>query len=122
MSKVVKIDLQTESGTRGQFARFAVQVNLAESLISKVKIAKRLHRVEYESLPSICFNYGLFGHMKDVCSYDLRTNDVEARVGDVTGHQRSEVLKIASKVIERLESEKFGEWMVVERRQRRQQR
>lgn len=28
VGKVIKIDLQTENGSRGQFARFAVQVNL----------------------------------------------------------------------------------------------
>lgn len=47
--------MQTDSGARGQFARFVVQVNLAEPFVSKIHIAKRIHHVEYKSLPSICF-------------------------------------------------------------------
>lgn len=65
----MKIDLQTESDARGQFACFAVQVNLAEPLVSKIRITKKSHRVEYESLSSICFKCGCYGHMKEVCSY-----------------------------------------------------
>lgn len=34
--KMVKIDLQIDTGARGQFVRFAVQVNLVDPLVSKI--------------------------------------------------------------------------------------
>lgn len=36
-------------------------------MVSKVKIANRIHRIEYESLPSICYYYGRVGHLKEGC-------------------------------------------------------
>lgn len=33
--------MQTDKGTRGQFARFAVQINLAQPLVSKVRIVEK---------------------------------------------------------------------------------
>ncbi|MBA0825902.1 hypothetical protein Goarm_010810, partial [Gossypium armourianum] len=65
IGKVVKIDLQTDKGSRGQFAWFAVQVNLSKPLISKIWITSRIHRIEYESLPSICIQHGRFGHLRE---------------------------------------------------------
>lgn len=66
--KVVRIDMQTDFGARRQFARFAMQVNMAEPLVSKIRNAKRIHRGKYESLPSIYFSCGRFGHLKEACS------------------------------------------------------
>ncbi|MBA0755117.1 hypothetical protein Gogos_020303 [Gossypium gossypioides] len=62
-----KIDLQTDKGLRGQFARFVVQVDLLKPLILKIRIAKRTHRVEYESLPMICNHCGTYGHLQEDC-------------------------------------------------------
>ncbi|MBA0583364.1 hypothetical protein Gorai_014224, partial [Gossypium raimondii] len=90
IGKVVKIDLQTDKGLRGQFAWFPVQVNLSKPLISKIWITSRIHRIEYESLPSICFQHGRFGHLREGCPH------------------------------ERVEKEEFEEWMVVDRRQRQE--
>ncbi|PPD84026.1 hypothetical protein GOBAR_DD19036 [Gossypium barbadense] len=55
VGKVVKIVLQTDKRVRGQFTRFVVQV----------RVANRIHRVEYESLPMICFSCGTYGHMRE---------------------------------------------------------
>lgn len=122
VEKVVKIDLQIESGIRGQFAHFAVQVNLVEPLISKIRITKKLHRVEYESLPSICLICGCYGHLREVCSYDTGGQGVGARVKGGREETRSKVIKADSKVVEKVENEKYEEWMVIDRRQRRQKR
>lgn len=69
VGKVVKVYLQTEKGARGQFARFAVQVNLSKPLVSMVRIANKIHRVKYESLPLICFKCGRFGHLRESCTH-----------------------------------------------------
>lgn len=55
VGKVIKIDLQTNKDSRGRFARFAIQVDLSKPLVSKIRIANRLYRIEYKFLPSICF-------------------------------------------------------------------
>lgn len=58
-------------GTRGQFARFVIHVNLSLPLVSKVRITNKLHRIKYELLPQICFGYEKFGHLKDACPDSL---------------------------------------------------
>ncbi|KAH1031137.1 hypothetical protein J1N35_043311 [Gossypium stocksii] len=47
---VVKIDRNTTSKSRGQFARIAVYIDLGKLLISKLQIDGRIQRVEYESV------------------------------------------------------------------------
>ncbi|KAK8589239.1 hypothetical protein V6N12_023642 [Hibiscus sabdariffa] len=64
---VVKIDYQTESGRRGRFARMAISIDLRKPLVLKLLINGRLQVVEYESLPTICFECGKYGHMRDIC-------------------------------------------------------
>ncbi|KAK5836682.1 hypothetical protein PVK06_012480 [Gossypium arboreum] len=52
VGNVIKIDLKIDKGARGQFARFAVQVDLRKPLVSRIRIASRVYKVEYESLPT----------------------------------------------------------------------
>ncbi|MBA0572262.1 hypothetical protein Golob_002616 [Gossypium lobatum] len=47
---VSKIDLKKDKRARGQFARFAVQVDLRKHLVSRIRIASQIYKVEYESL------------------------------------------------------------------------
>ncbi|KAK5775331.1 hypothetical protein PVK06_043209 [Gossypium arboreum] len=67
VGNVIKIDLMMVKGARGQFARFAIQIDLRKPLISRLRIANRIYRVEYESLPMVCFGCGTFGHLKGDC-------------------------------------------------------
>ncbi|KAH9725904.1 DUF4283 domain-containing protein [Citrus sinensis] len=50
---VVKIDHKT--------------IDLTKPLISQLNFEGRIQRVEYEYLPTICFDYGKVGHYKDAC-------------------------------------------------------
>ncbi|KAG5559728.1 hypothetical protein RHGRI_009292 [Rhododendron griersonianum] len=59
---LLKIDVQTESGTKLRFARLCVQVDLNAPLISWVKVGKHRQRVAYEGISSICFHCGVVGH------------------------------------------------------------
>ncbi|KAK8361679.1 hypothetical protein V6Z12_A03G054100 [Gossypium hirsutum] len=65
--KVVKLDLQTDTRTRGRFAFLAVFINLDMPLVSQVLVDGAVQRVEYEALPMVCFNCGKYGHVKDLC-------------------------------------------------------
>lgn len=120
VGKIIKVDMQTDKGSRGQFARFAVQVDLSKPLVSKIRVASRLYRIEYESLPSICFQCGRFSHLKDVCPNAINEDELEG--DDEPRCNKSEMIKHVLKptVQQRVETEEYDEWMVVERRPRHQ--
>ncbi|XP_016735719.1 uncharacterized protein [Gossypium hirsutum] len=81
----IKIDLQIDKGSRGQFAGFVVHVNLLKPLVLKIRIAKRIHRVKYESLPIICYHCGTYGHLKDKC---LQNKNGEAMDEKISGDKQ----------------------------------
>lgn len=116
----MKIDVQTDTGTRGQFAKFAIQVNLANLLVPKIRVASKLHRVEYKSLPSICFCCGQFGHTKEVCPYGHMKQRVDDGTKENLSKQSSVSVKGRAQAQERVEKEDYGDWMVVEHRQKTQ--
>ncbi|KAK9042088.1 hypothetical protein V6N11_017167 [Hibiscus sabdariffa] len=105
---VVKIDYQTDYGRRGRFARMAVKINLKQPLVSKNAINGQIQFVEYESLPMVCFKCGTYGHVTERCPL------TQVNAGDTTVQTSPMACR---KVIP---SEPFGPWMLVERRQRRQ--
>lgn len=64
---MVKIDAHTNATAGGRFARMAVCMDINKRLVSHVRINGRLQRVEYESLPNVCFTCGLYGHNLSFC-------------------------------------------------------
>ncbi|XP_017621897.1 uncharacterized protein LOC108466040 [Gossypium arboreum] len=71
VGKVVKLDMNTDSRTRGCFSRLAVYINLNEPLVSQILINGREQRVEYESLSTICFHCGRYGHVESICNFKV---------------------------------------------------
>lgn len=59
--------MNMENNVRGRFARMVVYVNLDEPLISQVLVTGKVQRVEYEFLPIVCFHFGRYGHIKEMC-------------------------------------------------------
>lgn len=78
---MIKIDLQMDKRSRGQFVRFAIQVNLSKPLVSKIRVSNKLHRIEYESLPSIYFQCGRFSHMKYRCPLKIIDGNKDNKEG-----------------------------------------
>ncbi|MBA0813047.1 hypothetical protein Gohar_026934 [Gossypium harknessii] len=115
VGKVVKIVLQTDKGVRGKFARFVVQVNLRKPLISRVRVANRIHRVEYESLPMICFSYGTYGHMRENYTkvHNTESMEEESDTANENFLRMKQQPEISTQV--RVEKEEYGEWMIVDR-------
>lgn len=66
IGRIVKVDMTTPDVTRGCFARVCVELDLQRPLIPIVMVMGRVVQVEYESLPRIYFQCGLYGHRADL--------------------------------------------------------
>ncbi|KAA3468387.1 GroES-like zinc-binding alcohol dehydrogenase family protein [Gossypium australe] len=106
IGKVVRLDLNTNSKTRGRFARMVVYINLDKPLTVEVLINGMKQRVEYESLPEICFNCGKYGHIKEFCP----------RLQIETTSEKVQAENIPLEVEKEGEEETYGPWMVVDRK------
>ncbi|KAK5818915.1 hypothetical protein PVK06_023865 [Gossypium arboreum] len=69
ISKVAKLDMNTDNRARERFTRMVVYVNLDKLLVSQILINGKIQRVKYEFLPTICVHYGIYGHVKDACPF-----------------------------------------------------
>ncbi|XP_052289905.1 uncharacterized protein LOC127899817 [Citrus sinensis] len=89
VGKVIRIHYNTESLTRGKFARIAVEVSLNKPLCSHFCLDGKMQKVEYENLPVISFNCGIYGHKNENCP-QLKTikgatkNSENNGVGNIT--------------------------------------
>ncbi|KAG8485687.1 hypothetical protein CXB51_019012 [Gossypium anomalum] len=99
VGKVMKLDFKTDSGARGQFARMAVSIDLNKPLTSQFSINGRIQRVEFESLPTVCFH---------------RERSMQREKDDVP-------VTVDNDADPKMVAEAFGLWMVVQRKSRRTQ-
>ncbi|MBA0876836.1 hypothetical protein Goshw_006879 [Gossypium schwendimanii] len=116
VGKVVKLDMNTDSRTRGRFARLAVYVDLEKPLISHILINGRKQNVEYESLPTICFHCGRYGHVENSCSFKTPESHSEK---EIVPSEMSSENQTTVKVGAEKEHGSFGPWMIVEKKSRR---
>ncbi|KAA3469801.1 GroES-like zinc-binding alcohol dehydrogenase family protein [Gossypium australe] len=99
----------------GSFARMAVYVDLDKPLVSQILINGRKRNVEYESLSTICFHYGRYGHVESSCTF---RNSGANREKNIDQHEEtSEVRKTVMDSSEK-KDENYGPWMIIERRSR----
>ncbi|KAH1131534.1 hypothetical protein J1N35_002912 [Gossypium stocksii] len=70
-----------------------------------------LERVEYERLPTVCFGFGHYGHIQDICLHKMN-----AEVNDEPAERNASP---TADLHRRVEEENFGSWMIVERKYRR---
>ncbi|KAA3480192.1 leucine-rich repeat receptor-like protein kinase PEPR2 [Gossypium australe] len=113
IGKVVKLDLQTDNRTRGQFARLAVFINLDKPLVSQVLVESAVQR----ALPTVCFSCGKYGHVKELCP-SVVTNSAPGSLVDAAVETSGDDVGIGGEG-KRLE---YGPWMLVKRKSRRGQR
>ncbi|CAN1179094.1 hypothetical protein LINPERHAP2_LOCUS33999 [Linum perenne] len=108
IGKTVRIDHTTLEGFLGNFARLCVEVDLSKPLLSKYRLRRRVRRVEYEGLHTICFQCGCYGHEEASCPVKEATEITDPVFnGEGLGEDRPEV------------EEDFGPWMMVKRQPRR---
>lgn len=65
--KPLKVDLTTLSAVRARFAQMCIDIDLNKPLLSKFRLKREVHIVEYEALHMICFACGCYGHGKEDC-------------------------------------------------------
>ncbi|MBA0732897.1 hypothetical protein Gogos_016959 [Gossypium gossypioides] len=90
---VTKIDPNTDTRARGKFARLAVFADLGQPLVSKIMIDGRIQRVEYQSLPLVCFDCGWYGHNREICPYIFDQGTTSTTVRDHLPREMPEILK-----------------------------
>ncbi|KAH1066052.1 hypothetical protein J1N35_031039 [Gossypium stocksii] len=112
IGKVVRLDFNTDSRTRGRFARMAVYINLDKPLVAQVIVNGLHQKVEYEALPTICFTCGKYGHIKELCA--------AMQPGSSSGKEQNYVSP--AKVTNEGDGAVYGPWMVVEKKNRRNYR
>ncbi|PPD95053.1 hypothetical protein GOBAR_DD07927 [Gossypium barbadense] len=108
IGRLAKLDYNTDSKSRGRFARMTDYINLDKALILNIMVNGFIQRVEYEALPLICFDYGRYDHLKNICPHSVSNLDQP---------REKEVPPVGS--VEGKEEEVFGSWMVVERKSRK---
>ncbi|MBA0580409.1 hypothetical protein Gorai_022628 [Gossypium raimondii] len=108
IGRLAKLDYNTDSKSRGRFARMTDYINLDKALILNIMVNGFIQRVEYEALPLICFGYGRYDHLKNICPHSVSNLDQP---------REKEVPPVVS--VEGKEEEVFGSWMVVERKSRK---
>ncbi|CAN1273808.1 hypothetical protein LINPERPRIM_LOCUS15199 [Linum perenne] len=116
IGKTVRLDLTTLGGSRSNFARICVEVDLSKPLLSKYRLRRRVRRIEYEGLHTICYSCGCFGHVQDQCM-NIPEEDKAAAPGDVFSNP---IFQNKGPEDPRPEVEEdFGPWMKVTRAGRR---
>ncbi|CAN1181082.1 hypothetical protein LINPERHAP2_LOCUS35156 [Linum perenne] len=119
IGKTIRLDNTTMSGTRGNFARICVEIDLDKPLLSKYRLRRRVRRVEYEGLHLICFHCGCYGHGKEVCPV-LHHKSGEAVVADDVTVSTNPMFQSSEGELPRPElEEEFGPWMLAKKKPKR---
>ncbi|XVF55673.1 hypothetical protein PTKIN_Ptkin06aG0055900 [Pterospermum kingtungense] len=67
ISRPLKVDDTILEVSRGRFVRVCVDIDGLKPLLSKFRLRKKIHHIEYEALDLICFQCGKYGHRKEDC-------------------------------------------------------
>ena len=101
---LLKIDSRTTDNIRGRYARLCIQIDLDSPLTSKVRISSLLQPIQYEDISAICFECGRVGHRASLCPSIIRPDLVP------------NFAKPPSQTLPDSATNKFGEWMLVQRK------
>ncbi|CAN1181770.1 hypothetical protein LINPERHAP1_LOCUS19619 [Linum perenne] len=107
IGKTVRLDLATKEGSRCRYARVRVEIDLTKPLLGKYMIEDKVFKIEYESLENVCFDCGVYGHKKETCTELLQKQPSQEAVMEPP---------VSVPEVEELDT---GEWMTVQRRNRR---
>ncbi|KAJ4847601.1 hypothetical protein Tsubulata_002699 [Turnera subulata] len=117
VGKPIKVDEVTLRSTRVKYARVCVEVDLTKPLVSKFRLHRRIWRIVYEGLSTVCFMCGLYGHTLDACRINAEPSS-EMPAGNPSppmdaGGKSDEVLDLRPEL-----EANHGPWMLAGRRRR----
>lgn len=117
----MRIDYNTEGFDKARYARLAVRIDLTKPLVSKLKLDGLTQLVEYEGLPTICYNCGCYGHLEEACP--PRNRQTPPTTGPMANdHRSSTATVVTANDAAAREERAFGEWMKVKPRNGRHAR
>ncbi|CAN1129037.1 hypothetical protein LINPERHAP2_LOCUS5002 [Linum perenne] len=116
IGRTVRIDNTTLEGNRGNFARICVEVDLSKPLLSKYRMRRRVRRIEYEGLHTICFNCGCYGHKDGDCK---QVPEAESIVNQTTSFANPIFQEVVGADARPEVEEDFGPWMQVKKSRRK---
>ncbi|CAN1145777.1 hypothetical protein LINPERHAP2_LOCUS14877 [Linum perenne] len=113
IGKTVRIDFNTQRAERVKFARIAVEIDLSEPLLPVVLLDGVHQLVEYENMPTICFECGRIGHDSNQCPHKVV-------VGQPPSLEANDLRSSATASSPPASApDQYGPWMLVSRRSRR---
>lgn len=72
VGKPIRIDGVTLDQSRGRYARLCVEINMDKPLVHSINCGSFAQKVQYESLPTLCFLCGKVGHERKDCTIVLQ--------------------------------------------------
>ncbi|CAN1842173.1 hypothetical protein LINPERHAP1_LOCUS36768 [Linum perenne] len=111
IGKTIKIDFNTQRAERGKFARIAIEVDLGEPIPPVVLLDGAPQLVEYENMPSLCFECGRINHDSKDCPRKVVLDPTPSL--DQT--YPKDLLSATSDAVP--PPEQYGPWMLVSWRQ-----
>ncbi|XP_019158517.1 PREDICTED: uncharacterized protein LOC109155288 [Ipomoea nil] len=115
IGKPLKIDVTSSTASKGKFARVCVELDITKPLLSRFVLNWTEWPIEYEGIHQICFKCGIYGHRMDMCGKEkVGTSEDNAQADGRTGAHTDNNLQSLPK-------EKYGSWMLVTRRVRKNQ-
>ncbi|CAL1372693.1 unnamed protein product [Linum trigynum] len=113
LGRVVKIDYNTVNGFRGNYARICIEIDLRKRLVPKYRLKRRVRRVEYEGLDTVCYECGHHGHLESSCPSS-------ASMANATPEHKTvdEGIQMVSHEIRPEVLEDYGPWMIATRAKR----
>ena len=108
LGPVLRVDVNTATGTRGRFARICIQLDIKKPLARTIRVGKAKVAVIYEGIGLLCFFCGKIGHREEWCP---------CKVTETTGNMQPEDRNTpCTEEVDKIKG--FGPWMIVSRRKR----
>ncbi|KAJ4842083.1 hypothetical protein Tsubulata_009435 [Turnera subulata] len=115
----IKVDEVTLKSSRGKYARVCVEVDLTKPLVSKFRLKRRVWRVVYEGLDTVCFMCGHYGHTLDKCLNNPLHEDEMEMANEGGGLSMNEPETEKAEVEDRPELiSNHGPWMLAQKKRR----
>lgn len=117
IGKTIKVDIATLLASRGKFARVCVEVDLRKPLMSGYTLRGEFWRLQYEGLHEICFECGKYGHHSASCPMkeEFLNGGNKPNVNAPVRASRG----CPEKTNEKASNSKYGEWISVQKSNRR---